>query len=184
MDKRTCSVTDCDRVAQSRGWCRSHYMRWYCHGSVDDSPLARRDPGRGCGVEGCERPHATGGWCAPHYKRVLTYGHPGSAEIRPRSVGDAASYHLVHSRLRNTRGRARNEVCVECSQPAAHWAYDHSDPNEKTCRNTGAPYSVDINHYDPMCARCHKRADMQRLRDERPYMTVGIDSRPAILGSE
>lgn len=36
-----CSVTDCDRTATRRGWCNSHYMRWWKFGDVGEGiPLA------------------------------------------------------------------------------------------------------------------------------------------------
>lgn len=36
----TCSVPDCDRPTQTRGWCRRHYMRWRQHGhpTEQDTP--------------------------------------------------------------------------------------------------------------------------------------------------
>lgn len=36
LTERACSVNGCDRRAQSRGWCNTHYGRWLRHG----------DPGR------------------------------------------------------------------------------------------------------------------------------------------
>ena len=38
MAKATCSVAGCGHVSVTRGWCNSHYMRWYRHG--DASPGA------------------------------------------------------------------------------------------------------------------------------------------------
>lgn len=32
MPKATCSIDGCDRPAQARGWCGTHYMRWRRHG--------------------------------------------------------------------------------------------------------------------------------------------------------
>ena len=37
------------------------------------------------------------------------------------------------------------------------WAYDHKDPNELTGRN--GVYSLDIDHYMPLCRPCHRRFD-------------------------
>jgi hypothetical protein len=36
--KRTCSIDGCNKPARGRGWCASHYRRWYVHGD----PLAGR----------------------------------------------------------------------------------------------------------------------------------------------
>ncbi len=30
-----CSITDCDKTAEKRGWCGMHYRRWQRHGSVE-----------------------------------------------------------------------------------------------------------------------------------------------------
>lgn len=32
MQQRTCSIPDCDRRHDSRGWCYTHYQRWKRHG--------------------------------------------------------------------------------------------------------------------------------------------------------
>lgn len=32
MPERTCSVEGCDRRHYGRGWCNTHYQRWYFHG--------------------------------------------------------------------------------------------------------------------------------------------------------
>lgn len=38
----TCSVDGCGRVASKRGWCYSHYSRWYRRGDVGaDAPMHR-----------------------------------------------------------------------------------------------------------------------------------------------
>ena len=43
MAKRTCSVETCDRPAESRGWCNSHYERWRRTGDVQaDRPMHAR----------------------------------------------------------------------------------------------------------------------------------------------
>ena len=49
-----------------------------------------------------------------------------------------------------------------CLDPAAHWAYDHSDLDERWSIETKFyrfTYSLDANHYQPMCRTCHRRAD-------------------------
>lgn len=39
----TCVVNDCDRPVTRRGWCGSHYQRWWVHGDVQaDVPLRAR----------------------------------------------------------------------------------------------------------------------------------------------
>lgn len=38
MPKATCSVEGCALPAHGRGWCRSHYMRWWRYGATDGEP--------------------------------------------------------------------------------------------------------------------------------------------------
>lgn len=35
MGKSICSIEGCERLRESRGWCHTHYTRWYRHGSPD-----------------------------------------------------------------------------------------------------------------------------------------------------
>lgn len=132
--ERTCSIDDCDRRHEARGWCRMHYVRWKTHGD----PLKLGYPT---------------GDASPNKQRV--------GQAHPRWVGDAASYTLAHQRVYAARGPASAHLCTECRGPATQWAYDNDDPNEKSGMNSGriCAYSTDVTHYDPMCTSCHKLAD-------------------------
>lgn len=40
-----CKVKTCDRPAKTRGWCRTHYMRWYKSGDVrENDPIGTPRP--------------------------------------------------------------------------------------------------------------------------------------------
>ena len=41
-----CAVEDCDREAESRGWCEMHYGRWYKHGDPTICLQPRRERGQ------------------------------------------------------------------------------------------------------------------------------------------
>ncbi len=56
---------------------------------------------------------------------------------------DMPTYSGRHARVRRGRGRAGDQICVECQAPAHHWAHTHG--------TTGA----DPEHYRPMCRDCH-----------------------------
>jgi hypothetical protein len=42
--------------------------------------------------------------------------------------------------------------CAVCSEPATHLGYDGLDPSERRDPHTGRAYSVDMAHYQPLCA--------------------------------
>jgi hypothetical protein len=165
-----CSAADCICPAHSRGWCQAHYARWARNGD----PLAGRYPHRCaprlCAIEGCSRRHHSGGFCQKHSLRWVNSG--GDIEVttldgvRPGALNgkwgaDDVGYEAVHRRLDRARGNAQGHSCATCGEPAADWAYDHSDPSEKATVRRGREYSysTDLSHYLPLCRSCHTRLD-------------------------
>ena len=61
-----CSIQDCENPAVARGWCSSHYARWYRGGGL----------GQTCAVEGCPKPVNARGWCSSHYSHWRKHGDP------------------------------------------------------------------------------------------------------------
>jgi hypothetical protein len=108
--------------------------------------------------------------CAKHASRTKRHGDPHTVipvterdlACGPRSArwlsDDVLDYRTVHMRLRRYFGSASKRLCVDCGKTAAHWAYDHADPDERI-QSGGVPYSIDPIHYSPRCASCHKRLD-------------------------
>lgn len=83
-------------------------------------------------------------------------------------------YTGVHERLRKQRGPASNHPCQRCGKPATQWAYDHNDPAELKGRRGPhtpySPYSLNPEHYIPLCGPCHSRHDrpgISKLSDEQ-----------------
>ena len=163
-----CSVDECDRSdIQGRGLCRMHYFRWYRTGSTDVRRPQR--PSRGtCTIEGCEKADAgSHGLCPMHHTRDKRNGSPTALRGPKVSrgadnwnwTGDDVTYHAQHLRLKSTRGPASNYKCTGCGDTAAQWAYDNADPSARTSK--WGMYSVDIEHYKPMCIPCHKKADLE-----------------------
>lgn len=163
-----CSVNGCSGRHYGKGLCKFHYGRHVDGRAVDAPKFA---PTRVCTFDGCESPHHARGLCKTHLDRLLYHGDaaistqnppppamPGSSN--PGWKGDAAGYHAVHKRLITARGKASGHTC-SCGKPAAQWAYDGKDPNQKTQvirtggREITAPFSHDLSRYLPMCARCH-----------------------------
>lgn len=167
MSDRKCSVEGCNRSHHSqRGLCRTHYFRWYRTGDVGSPEIWDKAP-KPCTVPGCEKRAIAKGYCWRHYQRVRAHGDPSDVSHRPRGEnnpswrGDAVGYHGAHMRLRNARGSATAQLCIQCGMSAVHWAYDHADPNE--LQSDLGPYSTDLDHYRPMCVPCHKLLDLAYL---------------------
>jgi hypothetical protein len=166
-----CSIDGCNSEAITRGWCRMHYFRWRRHGDPVTVLVERRPPGTTCQEPDCDQPHGSYGWCDMHYTRWRRHGDPRilvdpvprRGELNGNWQGDDVGYIAVHDRMRRRfrLGSATNHTCTVCGGQAAHWAYDHADPNEKT--SDLGPYSTDPAHYIPMCVPCHKAYDLARL---------------------
>lgn len=175
---RACKHPDgCSRPAKGHGWCKPHLQRLGRTGSVGSSSIAARQPGLTCSVQECGSlvaPKGAQGFCSKHYKRWLKHGDPTvvatggfwrEPEQSPAWTGANASYMAVHLRLASQRGSAKSFTC-HCGSPAAHWAYDNCDPNEKVYHM--GRYSTDLNRYSPMCVRCHSAHDRVLLGGKRP----------------
>jgi hypothetical protein len=78
-----------------------------------------------------------------------------------RKHGDPepGGYQFAHYKVSRLRGKAKDQTCAHCGEPARHWAYDHEDPAERFDPRRGGPYSVDPGHYVPLCHRCHTAFD-------------------------
>lgn len=73
MSDRICSVDSCSNPARGRGWCRSHYMRWWRYG---DPLHALPEPDPLCSIPGCNGKVRGRGWCHAHWKRWRRHGDP------------------------------------------------------------------------------------------------------------
>jgi hypothetical protein len=124
-------------------------------------------------MDGCEKVSSSRGLCRTHYERWRKHGDPwiirkaptpvnGTGPDSPTWKGDTVGYIGAHMRLRRGRGSARQYSCVECRQPAADWAYDYADQNQKSGVHDGRilVYSTDPARYIPMCKSCHKIFDL------------------------
>lgn len=71
MTKSTCSVEDCPLPVSARGWCQTHYTRWYRSGTIELPSRTVKPP---CSVADCEDPSYIRGWCNKHYRRWRVHG--------------------------------------------------------------------------------------------------------------
>lgn len=148
-----CAVPSCDRPRSKRDWCGKHYLRWWRHGDPEHESTKHE----ACIVAGCAtRPRSSrSGLCERHYYRARRHGDVNALVDTRQAV---CQYRAAHARIARERGRAADHGCVDCSRPAAHWSYDHSDPDALTSPG-GQPYSLDTARYQPRCRACHAQYD-------------------------
>jgi hypothetical protein len=123
-----------------------------------------------CSVPSCDKP-ATRDMlqlCEAHYIRKHRHGTTmpsvplGGA--RPKRQRENVKYRGAHKRIERTWGKARNHSCLGCGGPASQWAYDYTDPDERSEIVSGKPmaYSQWPEFYMPMCSSCHLTKDRNR----------------------
>lgn len=114
-----------------------------------------------CVIADCDRPQKGRGWCAKHYQRWFrSGGDPTVPRISVPAPGDPVGYYPAHQRVKNLRGAAKQYQCGKCDGQAKHWAYDNADPDEVR-DSEGRRYSLDPNHYLPLCTYCHAAFDAE-----------------------
>lgn len=118
-----------------------------------------------CSVDGCDKGRAPegGDLCSAHRSRLKRSGSVGSVATRTRG-GDDITYEGAHIRLRKARGKARTHQCVRCGEQAREWAYIHGSPDERPAGSRAdgkpnGPWSLNPDHYEPLCALCHRNVD-------------------------
>lgn len=116
-------------------------------------------PERTCEMLGCVEPHMARGYCTTHYQRWRRHGDP--EVVLGVGTQTPGGYESVHTYLRQLRGPAVDHSCVCCGQQAHDWTYDHQD--EHAQRDGSLVYSLDPEHYQPMCRSCHKTFDLPSL---------------------
>ncbi len=96
--------------------------------------------------------------------RVAKYGASGSLAKKGRSFkhsgqfkkgqaawnykGDQVGYHALHDRVERARGKARNQMCIDCGKQAEHWS------------NVDGKYGTDVyKDFQPRCVPCHRNYD-------------------------
>lgn len=91
MSDRTCSVDGCDKPHAARGWCDTHYRRWYnAPGSGVGDLMVIVNIGE-CTIEGCTKDARYRGWCSTHYGRFQRLGDPlAIVESRSAQGGQCA----------------------------------------------------------------------------------------------
>jgi hypothetical protein len=66
-----CSITDCERPVNARGWCSMHYYRWRMHGDPHTVQVRVRAD---CRADGCGKSAWAQGLCPMHLSRWKRHG--------------------------------------------------------------------------------------------------------------
>lgn len=112
------------------------------------------------------------GMCLSHYKlawkhrrtHLLPPPTDGQFEgANPRWTGDAVTKSAMHKRIRRRRGRAADQMCIDCGQVARDWS-----------QIKGTSGLDVMAHYEPRCRSCHSTYD-DKLASTRGIRPVGED---------
>lgn len=150
-----------------------HHNRYYINGCRCDECRAaataysrRRREIRGrvsCPVDNC-------GIITPPGEPVCS-GHARRPEgrIRIPNGSDAAGYDAAHKRILRAKGSARHRWCEHCDSVAHQWAFIHGSPDARPVGVKGngrphGPFSLNPDHYMPLCAACHKVYDLAQMK--------------------
>ena len=88
MTKRKlfCSVPNCEKPNECRGWCSTHYKRWTRHGDPQTGiPIVKEKTM--CKFDECKDFSKAKGWCKYHYRQIELKGKTPSARKYIRGSG-------------------------------------------------------------------------------------------------
>lgn len=166
VENAQCKADGCTRRPRSKGcdWCEMHYGRIRRNGTLFNIPHSTE-----CAAPKCDADVRCCGMCSIHHGRFNRHGSfepkagsESKGETNHAWRGNGVGYYAIHSRLTSHIGRAADRTCADCGQPARHWSYDHTDPDEQ--RSECGPYSTDLSHYQSRCVPCHKAYDLSHLQ--------------------
>lgn len=166
-----CQVDGCEKSPRSTvsRYCEMHYYRIRRNGTLDT--VAPRVPDAECILDGCDAPAGyADGHCRNHrlgLNRNGDYLNHAEGHLSPRWLSDdEVTYGTIHQRVKRWRGSASDHSCVDCGTVAAHWSYNHKDPDQRFEKYQGysIPYSIDPSFYEPRCVKCHKKLDLAEVK--------------------
>lgn len=126
-----CSVEGCDRTVRERGWCPTHYWRWWKFGDPLREPVPKIHPT--CAVDGCDALTKGHGYCSRHWQKWKKYGDP-LADHRPVAETECS---IAGCRKGPVRGRGW------CAMHYQRWR-THGDPSVRI--PNGRPWREDVTY--------------------------------------
>ena len=76
---RLCSVEDCGKKHDARGYCSGHYKKWQKDNGL--FVLSTANINTPCSIEKCKNKYKAKGFCNTHYKNFIKHGHPLAGRI-------------------------------------------------------------------------------------------------------
>lgn len=167
-----CTVPDCDRPQNARGWCKMHWKRWRRNGDPSARQRVPHGPEVICAVDGCDRPAVGRLWCAMHYQRWKKHGDPTFRLRNGAPVQNSTGYLLLcrsEHVLADKAGFVYQHRFVLFDQIGygphrCHWCGSHVN-----WFRTRRPERLDVDHLDrdkknndpanlvPSCTSCNSR---------------------------
>lgn len=167
MSNAHCSIDGCNLPHRGRGYCQTHYMRWYRYGDPlrvpQKAPNGTYADGVKCEVEGCSRQAKTLGMCHMHYFRMKNHNDPDKVVQVYRSTPERRKEQALERQRRyraTPHGRAR--MRFNNAKARAFAGYDTGISKEefeallniKTCGLCGEPFKTDeektLDHIIPL----------------------------------
>ena len=163
-----CSVDNCDRHADLRGFCNPHYQRWLLNDGDVKPDVPIRGPRQQCEIDGCELLSQARGLCDLHYRRVTRHFTVGLNDpkgiYRPSREGNPPEGY---------------QFCTRCQLDLLEGCFDKE--NHQWCLRCRRDvhlrrlYNITINGYEALleaqggvCAACHEQEKRIDKRIGRP----------------
>lgn len=71
--------------------------------------------------------------------------------------GEQVRYQGALARLRKAKGKAADHRCRDCEAPGFRWVLVANEQHEDVrVDESGRPFSLNVELYVPLCARCHR----------------------------
>lgn len=145
-----CSIDACSNTTKCRGWCSTHYNKWYNHG--DPMGIAPRTNDGPCAVEACTKDAHRKSYCYAHYMKDWRYGTPTPQHDPTWEDLSERRYGTLVAKARTSDGAW---VCeCDCGETATRRVGDlNRYGNACTCGTTGKHYQTDAPGYEAAHSR-------------------------------
>lgn len=104
---RVCTVDECDKKHNAKGYCKSHYDRYIKFGDAIAIPKHSSYHDNICSVDDCNEKYYGIGLCSRHYTRFKRYGDVNKIN----NAQDGRTFHPLYSTYRKMIERCYSKSC-------------------------------------------------------------------------